>query len=89
MFWAFAQLKGTDLFVESMIALLPRYPDWTALIAGRTTEQHYRFEKELRQKLLGLVLMIALFSLVRFWKFLCGIVVYRFMLHLLVQKVSV
>ncbi|EJF83977.1 hypothetical protein MCU_00645 [Bartonella elizabethae Re6043vi] len=42
--------KGTDLFVDAMIALLPRYPDWTALIAGRTTEQHYRFEKELRQK---------------------------------------
>ncbi|WP_273757959.1 glycosyltransferase family 4 protein [Bartonella sp. AU55XJBT] len=43
--------KGTDLFVDSMIALLPRYPEWTALIAGRTTEQHYHFEKELRQKI--------------------------------------
>ncbi|WP_142416375.1 glycosyltransferase family 4 protein [Bartonella massiliensis] len=42
--------KGTDLFVDSMIALLPRYPEWTALIAGRTTEQHYKFEKELRRK---------------------------------------
>lgn len=42
--------KGTDLFVDSMIALLPLYPEWTALIAGRTTEQHSRFEKELRQK---------------------------------------
>ncbi|WP_273754441.1 glycosyltransferase family 4 protein [Bartonella sp. MM73XJBT.G] len=44
-------LKGTDLFVESMIALLPRYPEWTALIAGRTTEQHYKFEKKLRQRI--------------------------------------
>nr|WP_033313056.1 glycosyltransferase family 4 protein [Bartonella rattaustraliani] len=44
-------LKGTDLFVEAMIALLPRYPEWTALIAGRTTEQHYHFEKKLRQKI--------------------------------------
>lgn len=43
--------KGTDLFVEAMIALLPRYPEWTALIAGRTTEQHYSFEKKLRQKI--------------------------------------
>ncbi|WP_273719807.1 glycosyltransferase family 4 protein [Bartonella sp. ML71XJBT] len=43
--------KGTDLFVEAMIALLPRYPEWTALIAGRTTEQHYNFEKKLRQKI--------------------------------------
>lgn len=44
-------LKGTDLFVDAMITLLPRYPDWTALIAGRTTEQHYIFEKKLRQKI--------------------------------------
>ncbi|PIT70866.1 glycosyltransferase family 4 protein [Bartonella tribocorum] len=43
--------KGTDLFVDSMIALLPHYPEWTALIAGRTTKQHYHFEKELRQKI--------------------------------------
>ncbi|MGF7157415.1 glycosyltransferase family 4 protein [Bartonella heixiaziensis] len=44
-------LKGTDLFVDAMIALLPCYPDWTAIIAGRTTEQHYGFEKKLRQKI--------------------------------------
>ncbi|WP_375622243.1 MULTISPECIES: glycosyltransferase family 4 protein [unclassified Bartonella] len=43
--------KGTDLFVNAMIALLPDYPEWTALIAGRTTEQYYHFEKELRQKI--------------------------------------
>ncbi|WP_375619371.1 MULTISPECIES: glycosyltransferase family 4 protein [unclassified Bartonella] len=43
--------KGTDLFVDAMIALLPDYPKWTALIAGRTTEQYYHFEKELRQKI--------------------------------------
>ncbi|WP_330167323.1 glycosyltransferase family 4 protein [Bartonella grahamii] len=42
--------KGTDLFVDAMITLLLRYPEWTALIAGRTTKQHYHFEKELRQK---------------------------------------
>ncbi|GAA5097454.1 glycosyltransferase family 4 protein [Bartonella acomydis] len=43
--------KGTDLFVEAMIALLPRYPEWTALIAGRTTEQYYNFERKLRQRI--------------------------------------
>ncbi|MBB5073210.1 mannosyltransferase [Bartonella callosciuri] len=43
--------KGTDLFVDAMITLLPRYPEWTALIAGRTTAQHYNFEKKLRQKI--------------------------------------
>ncbi|EJF75670.1 glycosyltransferase family 4 protein [Bartonella alsatica] len=44
-------LKGTDLFVDAMIALLPQYPEWTALIAGRTTAQHYSFEKKLRWKI--------------------------------------
>ncbi|WP_438718460.1 glycosyltransferase family 4 protein [Bartonella rochalimae] len=44
-------LKGTDLFVDAMLELLPRYPDWTAIIAGRTTAKHYNFEKQLRQKI--------------------------------------
>ncbi|WP_078705621.1 glycosyltransferase family 4 protein [Bartonella sp. WD16.2] len=44
-------LKGTDLFVDAMLKLLPHYPDWTAIIAGRTTTQHYNFEKKLRQKI--------------------------------------
>lgn len=43
--------KGTDLFVDSMIALLPRYPEWTAVIAGRTTPEHLEFEEELRQRI--------------------------------------
>ncbi|UTO27940.1 glycosyltransferase family 4 protein [Bartonella harrusi] len=44
-------LKGIDLFVDAMITLLPHYPEWTAFIAGRTTEQHYNFEKKLRQRI--------------------------------------
>ncbi|OPB32061.1 glycosyltransferase family 4 protein [Bartonella sp. AR 15-3] len=44
-------LKGTDLFVDAMLKLLPRYPDWTAIIAGRTTVKHYNFEKQLRRKI--------------------------------------
>lgn len=43
--------KGTDLFVDAMIALLPHYPDWTAIITGRTTAEHQAFEKELRRKI--------------------------------------
>ncbi|EBU7498209.1 glycosyltransferase family 1 protein, partial [Salmonella enterica subsp. enterica serovar Typhi] len=43
--------KGTDLFVDSMIALLPDYPEWTAIIAGRTTPEHKGFEDELRQRI--------------------------------------
>lgn len=43
--------KGTDLFVDAMIRLLPQYPEWTAIIAGRTTVEHGTFEKELREKI--------------------------------------
>ena len=35
--------KGTDLFVRAMIDLLPRYPDWTAIITGRVTAEHKDF----------------------------------------------
>jgi mannosyltransferase len=42
--------KGTDLFVEAMIRLLPLYPDWTALITGRTTSDNLGFERELKSK---------------------------------------
>lgn len=42
--------KGTDLFVEAMIALLPRFPDWTAVIAGRVTSEHHLFAEKLRRR---------------------------------------
>lgn len=35
--------KGTDLFVDAMISLLPQFPDWTAVVAGRTTREHESF----------------------------------------------
>jgi mannosyltransferase len=40
--------KGTDLFVEAMVRLLPHYPDWTAVITGRTTSDNLAFERELK-----------------------------------------
>jgi mannosyltransferase len=40
--------KGTDLFVEAMIALLPQYPDWTAVISGRVTPEHTAFADKLK-----------------------------------------
>jgi len=43
--------KGTDLFVDAMIALLPKYPDWTAIITGRTTAEHQSFEDALKAKI--------------------------------------
>ncbi|WP_337269071.1 glycosyltransferase family 4 protein [Oryzifoliimicrobium ureilyticus] len=42
--------KGTDLFVDAMIKLLPSRPQWSAVIAGRATEKHVTFEKSLREK---------------------------------------
>ena len=42
--------KGSDLFVDAMIALLPKYPDWTAVITGRVTAEHAAFAEELRRK---------------------------------------
>jgi mannosyltransferase len=42
--------KGTDLFVDSMINLLPSRPDWIAIVAGRATAAHVSFENELREK---------------------------------------
>ncbi|SIQ22994.1 mannosyltransferase [Rhizobium sp. RU35A] len=42
--------KGTDLFVDSMIRLLPDHPDWVAVVAGRATAKHVAFEDELKAK---------------------------------------
>jgi len=43
--------KGTDLFVDTMICLLPQRPGWTAIITGRTTPNHASFEAELRARI--------------------------------------
>ncbi len=40
--------KGTDVFVDAMIALLPANPDWSAIVAGRATAQHEAFERDLK-----------------------------------------
>lgn len=42
--------KGTDLFVDTMIALLPGRPDWIAVVAGRATASHAAFETELKER---------------------------------------
>ncbi|WP_117193771.1 glycosyltransferase family 4 protein [Rhizobium terrae] len=42
--------KGTDLFVESMIRLLPSRPGWIAIVAGRATSKHVEFENGLKHK---------------------------------------
>lgn len=43
--------KGTDLFVEAMIALLPHYPQCTAVITGRVTPEHEVFAAELKVRI--------------------------------------
>ena len=40
--------KGTDLFVDAMIALLPEFPDWTAVMTGRVTVEHQAFARRAR-----------------------------------------
>jgi mannosyltransferase len=42
--------KGTDLFVEAMIRLLPAHPGWSAIVAGRATAEHLAFEAELKAR---------------------------------------
>nr|WP_082666148.1 glycosyltransferase family 4 protein [Aureimonas sp. AU4] len=42
--------KGTDLFVDAMIRLLPDHPGWQAVIAGRATAEHEGFERELKAR---------------------------------------
>jgi mannosyltransferase len=39
--------KGTDLFVQAMIELLPQYPEWTAVVCGRVTKENRAFAAEL------------------------------------------
>ncbi|GEO83883.1 MULTISPECIES: glycosyltransferase family 4 protein [Alphaproteobacteria] len=40
--------KGTDLFVRAMIELLPRYPEWTAVVSGRVTGENQGFADQLQ-----------------------------------------
>ncbi|WP_323783553.1 glycosyltransferase family 4 protein [Thalassovita sp.] len=42
--------KGTDVFVDAMIRVLPRHPGATALVMGRATKKYQDFERELRDR---------------------------------------
>lgn len=42
--------KGTDLFVTAMCRLLPRYPDFAAVVIGEVTSDQRSFEAELKAK---------------------------------------
>jgi mannosyltransferase len=42
--------KGTDLFVEAMIRLLPSRPQWVAVITGRVTAENRAFAEALKAR---------------------------------------
>jgi mannosyltransferase len=43
--------KGTDLFVAAMIALLPGWPGWSAVISGRVTDDNRAFAEGLKAQI--------------------------------------
>ena len=43
--------KGSDLFVEAMCRLLPRYPDFCAVVVGLTTVDNLPFVEGLKQQI--------------------------------------
>jgi mannosyltransferase len=43
--------KGSDVFVEAMCRLLPRYPDFTAVLVGAITPEQSAFAESLRQRI--------------------------------------
>jgi mannosyltransferase len=43
--------KGTDLFVDALIELLPRYPSWSAILTGLAQPNEMLFVKELQQRI--------------------------------------
>ena len=43
--------KGTDLFIDALIVLLPRYPDWEGEAVGRVTAGHETFAEGLRNRI--------------------------------------
>ncbi len=43
--------KGTDVFVEAMCRLLPRYPDFTAVIVGAIVPEQIAFAGDLKKRI--------------------------------------
>lgn len=45
--------KGSDIYVEAMLQLLPEFPEYTAVIAGLCQPQHQDFKQALVDKIRG------------------------------------
>lgn len=43
--------KGSDLFIEAMVRLLPRYPDWTAVVTGLMAPEERGFVSDLKTRI--------------------------------------
>lgn len=43
--------KGSDVFVDAMCRLLPRYPDFTAVMVGAITPEQTAFAEDLRRRI--------------------------------------
>jgi len=43
--------KGIGEFIEAMLEILPKYPDYTAVIVGQTTPEHQSFVEKLKAKI--------------------------------------
>ena len=43
--------KGSDVFVDAMCRLLPRYPEFTAVMVGAITPEHATFANDLRKRI--------------------------------------
>jgi mannosyltransferase len=43
--------KGSDVFVEAMCALLPRYPDFTAVMVGAIVPEQQAFANDLKRRI--------------------------------------
>jgi mannosyltransferase len=43
--------KGTDVFVDAMCALLPRYPDFTAVMVGAIVPEQMAFASDLKKRI--------------------------------------
>jgi mannosyltransferase len=43
--------KGTDIFVDAMCELLPRYPDFTAVVVGAITPEQMAFANGLKKRI--------------------------------------
>jgi mannosyltransferase len=42
--------KGTDVFIKAMCRLLPRYPDFAAVVIGRVAAEHRAFAADLQRQ---------------------------------------